>query len=300
MSSTLLGIMLAGACVFAVTPPPAETPIDPFPSFPKTAIRSAPGEHVLTPSVNWQEDASAQGAEKITFIFYNAKMNAPGDARSDVAFTFDGVRNIPNYMIVPLSPGQKAKAGDVLLTWWQSGSGMQRAYVTDASDPAAPVVRYLDLQYDNPAKNAKGVPIGQMEERLKPDTFGKLTAEFQPGTAVAVLAGTRWLKATVIAVSEGQVLTIGFAGKMAVYPQTACRPVPIVPAVAAGDRVQVPYVGSFVNGVVKSVDAKIGRVFAEIEWGGEEEGGRRPLRRRDDRPGNLKGGGTVSTCQLAS
>lgn len=50
-----------------------------------------------------------------------------------------------------------------------------------------------------------------------------------------------------------------------------CRPVPIVPAVAAGDRVQVPYVGVFVNGVVKGVDAKIGRVFTEIDWGGKKK-----------------------------
>lgn len=270
MSTALFGIMLAVSCASATTPAPAAKPIDPFPSFPKTAITSAPGEHVLTPSVNWQKDATEKGPDQVTFIFYDAKMSAPGESRSDVAFLFDGIQNIPNYMIVPLAPGQKAKAGEVLLTWWQSGSGMKRAYVTDAADPSAPVVRYLDLEYDNPAKNSKGVPIGQMEEQIKPDTFGKLVADWQPGTTVAVLAGTRWLKATVIAVSGDQVLTIGFAGKMAVYPKSACRPVPIVPEVSAGDRVQVPYVGSFVNGVVKTVDPKIGRVFAEIEWGGKK------------------------------
>jgi len=271
MQTALLGIMLAGACAFAATPIPAEKPIEPFPSFPKTAISSAPGDYVLTPSLNWQKDATEQGAEKVTFIFYDAKMNSPGASRSDVAFLFDGIQNIPNYMIVPLPPGQKAKAGEVLLTWWQSGSGMQRAYVVGDADPSTPVVRYLDLEYDNPAKNPKGVPIGQMEEQLKPNTFGKLTTDWQPGTAVAVLSGTRWLKATVISVSGGQVLTIGFAGKMAVYPQAACRPVPIVPIVQAGDPVQVPYVGSFVNGVVKSVDPKIGRVFVEIDWAGKKK-----------------------------
>ncbi len=271
MSTALTVIVLAGACAFAPTPPPAEQPIEPFPAFPKTAITSAPGEHVLTPSVNWQKEATEQSPEKVTFIFYNAKMNVVGESRSDVAFTFDGIKNIPNYMIVPIVPGQKAKAGEVLLTWWQSGSGMKRAYVTDAADPAAPVVRYLDLEYDNPAKNSRGVPIGQMEEQLKPDTFSKLTADWQPGTTVAVLAGTRWLKATVIAVSGDQALTVGFAGKMAVYSKAACRPVPIMPSVVPGDRVQVPHVGSFVNGVVKSVDAEIGRVFVEIEWGGKKK-----------------------------
>ncbi|HOO78411.1 MAG TPA: hypothetical protein PLI51_09210 [bacterium] len=271
MNMAMLGIMLTEACALAATPAPDGQPLEPFPSFPATTIASAPGEHVLTPSVTWQKTATEKGPEKVTFIFYNAKMNAPGETRSDVAFTFDGIKNIPNYMIVPIAPGQRAAAGDVLLTWWQSGSGMKRAYVTDAADPAAPVVRYLDIEYDNPAKNSRGVPIGQMEEQIKPDTFARLTADWQPGTTVAVLAGTRWLKATVVAVAGDQVLTVGFAGKMAVYPKASCRPVPIVPAVAAGDRVQVPYVGSFVNGTVKSVDAKIGRVFVEIDWGGKKK-----------------------------
>ena len=47
------------------------------------------------------------------------------------AITFCGA--LPNLYLVPIPGGQKARVGDRLLTYWQSGSGTQRAGATNGS-----------------------------------------------------------------------------------------------------------------------------------------------------------------------
>jgi len=79
-------------------------------------------------------------------------MAKPGNEYSVIDFIFDDDTEIPNYMIIPIRPDESAKVGDIVLTWWQSGSGMKRAIVTNASDPTAPEVNYIDIEWDNPAK----------------------------------------------------------------------------------------------------------------------------------------------------
>lgn len=237
--------------------------IDPFPDFPKGAITAGTGDYVLTPSLTWQKDATTGDALAQTFIFYNAKMSEAGDGYSLVDFTFDGEQEIPNYMIVPIKSGQTAKKGDIVLTWWQSGSGMQRAVVTDASNPAEPEVNYIDIDWDNPAKTDEGVGFGQRKETIKPGSFHVLTSEWAPGTTVAVKNGADYKAATVISVSGDKVLTLGFAGKMAMYAKSECTPLPVVPNVKVGDVVQAPWVGTFKSVKVQKVDKVMGRVWTD-------------------------------------
>lgn len=237
--------------------------IDPFKDFPEVGFSGAEGEFVLTPSKNWQEDATRDGADKTTFIFYKAKMAKPGAEYSTVDFTFDGEVEIPNYMIVPIKANQTAKKGDILLTWWQTGSGMQRAIVVDDANPAEPVVNYLDLDWDNPATNDDGVGIGQATYQIKPNTFHALTSKWDVGTTVAVKDGSDFKAATIISISGDQVLTIGFAGKMAMYNKADCTPIDVNPNVKEGDDVQAPWVGKFINTKVVKVDKKMGRVWVD-------------------------------------
>lgn len=239
------------------------TQIDPFSDFPDVGFTGSEGEFVLTPSKTWQEDATRDGADKTTFIFYDAKMSKPGSEYSTVDFTFDGEVEIPNYMIVPIKSDQTAKKGDILLTWWQTGSGMQRAIVVDDSNPTEPVVNYLDLDWDNPATTSEGVGIGQATYQIKPNTFHALTKKWDVGTTVAVKDGTDYKAATIISISGDKVLTLGFAGKMAMYDKSDCTPIGVIPNVKAGDEVQVPWVGKFVNTKVVKVDEKMGRVWVE-------------------------------------
>lgn len=237
--------------------------IDPFPDFPMVNLNASNGDIVLSPSKNWQEDATNEGADKVTFIFYNQTVAEVGEGTSKVDFMTEKGVDIPNYMIIPIKAGQTAKKGDILLTWWQTGSGMQRAIVTDDSDPAKPVVNYLDLDWDNPATNADGIGIGQATYPLKEGTFHVLNSDWQPGTTVAAKADGKTVAATVVCVSGDQVLTIGFAGKMKIYPKSDCTPCPVKPDVKTGDEVQVPWVGSFTSTTVQKVDAENGRVWCD-------------------------------------
>lgn len=225
-------------------------------------------EYVLSPSRAFLDKAIEEGGDKASFIFYSNKMVTPGKGESEIAEIGSKVM-IPNSLIIPIPAGQEAKKGDIVLTWWQSGSGMQRAIVVNDANPKEPVVRYLDLAYDNPAKNNKGVPIGQMEETLKPNSFIVITAEWQPGTAVAYKKDGNYSHAQIINVSGDRVLLNGFAGSVIAIAKSECVAIPVKVDVKAGDAVQVPYIGSYKNGKVKKADPKIGRVWVEIQFGGQ-------------------------------
>ena len=242
----------------------------PFKDFPAVETTAKTGEVVLVPSYNWLQEANVNGADKTTMIWYQQTMGTPDKEMSEVKFMSD-TKKVPNAYIVPIPSGGKAKVGDILLTWWQSGSGMQRAIVVNDANPAEPIVRYLDLDYDNPAKSKDGkTGIGQMEEQLKPNTFVKINAPMEPGTSVAIQDGAKMKHAIIIRVAGEKVFVREFAGKIAVYDKSRCTPVPIISAAKEGEKVNAVWVGSFENGTVTKVDAKIGRVFIKFDVDGKE------------------------------
>ena len=236
----------------------------PYADFPKVEVTAKAGEYVLAPSYNWVKDAAEKGADSTSFIWYVQKMATPDKENSELQFTSER-HKVPNAYIIVIPPGQKAKVGDVILTWWQTGSGMERAIVVDDKDPATPIVRYLDIDYDNPAKSRDGVTtIGKMDEKIVPDSFFKIK-DWDAGTTVAIQDGANVKKGVVIRVAGDKVLVLQDVGKLKVYPKSACKPVPIVPDVKEGDRVKAPFVGTFKDATVSRVDAKIGRVFVKFD-----------------------------------
>ncbi len=258
--------------VVTSTAPDTHEPVKfPFPDFPKVETTAKAGDFVLVPSYSWLQDAADKGAEATNFIWYTQKMAAPDKENSEVQFMSER-RKVPNAYIVAIAPGQKAKNGDIVLTWWQTGSGMQRAIVVDDKDATMPIVRYLDIEYDNPAKSADKVTgIGKMDEKIQPDTFVKLK-DWDAGTTVAVQDGANLKKAKVIRVAGDKVLVADQMGKLKVFPKSSCKPVPITPNVKEGDRVKAPKYGqNFDNATVSKVDAKIGRVFVKFDGQTEEK-----------------------------
>jgi hypothetical protein len=237
----------------------------PYKDFPAVETTAKPGEVILVPSYNWLQEANVKGPDKVTMIWYNQKMSAPDKEMSEVEFMMGEKHKVPNAYIIPIPAGQKAKKGDIVLTWWQSGSGMQRAIVVDDANPAEPVVRYLDLDYDNPAKSRDGkTTIGQMDEQLKPNTFVKINAPMEPGTAVAIQDGDRMKHAIVIRVTGDKVFVNGFAGTTSVVDKSRCTPLPIVSTAKEGEKVRALSISSLEEGTVTKVDPKIGRVFIKF------------------------------------
>jgi hypothetical protein len=245
----------------------------PFSGFPTVGTTAKAGEVVLAPSYNWIQDAATKGPDQVSFIFYSQKMSTPGDVESEVEFMSPGKAKVANAYIIPIPAGQTAKVGDIVLTWWQSGSGMNRAIVVEASDPSEPTVRYLDIDYDNPAKSRDGkTTIGQMDEKLKPNSFVKINNTWEPGTVIAVNDGASKKRARVIRVAGEHVLALGSVGKLQVYDKSACTPVPVKPNVKAGDKVKaLKYGMTFDDATVTKVDSKNGRVFVKFGTDSEEK-----------------------------
>lgn len=254
----------------AITADPGQSP---FLEYPRVGTTAKVGEYVLAPSRAFIDEAFEEGTDSTTFVFYSSTMAEVGELESTLDQTFEEV-TMPNSFIIPLPAGATASEGDVLLTWWQTGSGMQRAYVTDATNPSQPVVKYLDLSLTNPATTDDGTPIGQAEYTLKADSFTVLEGEFTPGSAVAVSndAGS-YTHYQVVNEAEGKLLVIGFAGKMAVVEKADAVALPVVPTVVVGDEVMAPRYGSMQEATVTRVDAEIGRVFVEFSNGATEEVG---------------------------
>lgn len=238
--------------------------------FPTAGTTAKAGEKVLVPSYNWLTDAMQKDPEKMTMIWYTQEMVEPGDEMSMIKFLSGEPKKVPNAYIVPIPAGATAKKGDILLTWWQSGSGLQRAIVTDAADGKAPTVRYLDLAYDNPAKSRdKTTTIGQMDEQIKPDSFVVIKNELEPGTAVAI--GSEMKHGQVIRVEGDKIFVRLFAGRVGVFPKSDVTAVPVKPNVKAGDKVKAEYVGRFKDGTVSKVDENIGRVWVKFENQSEDK-----------------------------
>lgn len=180
----------------------------------------------------------------------------------------DGMVNgkVPTSLCIPLPKEEKAKKGDVVLSWWQSGSGMQRALVTDDS-AETPKTVYLDLSY-------KGDGSGFAEkyiDQLKPDSYKVLTNnKLEPGAPVAYSDGGKWKNGVCINVADDKVLISGFVSCVYSVKKSDVKVIPLVPTYKAGDNVSVVSVDSYSDGyTVKKVDMNIGRVW--VERNGREE-----------------------------
>lgn len=223
-----------------------------------------PGEFVLCPSRQFYDSAVEKGADKTTFIYYAAKMEKVGDEESTVKNLAGQTFQIPNYLIVSIPAEQECKTGDVILTWWQTGSGMQRAIVVGGKK-TEPVVRYLDISYDNPSG------AGKKEETLKANSFFVLNQPWQVGSTVAIETNRQTRHGQLLAVTDKRVLVREFAGKIKCYERKLAKPVPIVPEVSQGDVAMAAIYGSFKPVTVKKVDTKIGRVFVNFQLGRKDQ-----------------------------
>ena len=254
----------AASAAASAAPVPRKPGEMPFPDFASTATTAKVGDYVLVPSGNWIDEAFTKGGDKQTFIYYAATMVEVGPLESKVKSLPGTVFSAPNGFILPIKSAQKAKVGDIVLTWWQSGSGMQRSIVTGGT-PDAPVVLHLDQDLDNPAK------IAQKEDTLKPNSFHKLGTTLEPGLTLACKETSGYKKWIATSINGDKILAIGFGGSMKVFAKSSCIPLPPQGVYTPGKDISVPYIGSFQKAKVDRVDARAGRVFSKFNWGGKDQ-----------------------------
>ncbi|HMT09776.1 MAG TPA: hypothetical protein PKA82_17450, partial [Pyrinomonadaceae bacterium] len=189
------------------------------------------------------------GKKPPTAIFQNRVMVTPGEFESEVEDSFKTKYKVPNAYIIPVPKGQKAKNGDVVLTWWQSGGGMMRGYVTDAGNGTEPTVRYLGMS-----------PREDKSDKLKPDSFVVVNSEWAPGAAVMSKDANGTEFAYVLRVNGDKVLLSGFARKLRLRNKADLTPISYKPAFKAGDEVKASFMSSFDPATVVSIDAAAGKV----------------------------------------
>lgn len=238
--------------------------------FPAVATTAKQGDWVL--SLNKLElDRLVSDPAKQGVVLYSYKVLEPGAKASKLDDMGKPV-TVPNSLVIAIPKGQQAKVGDIVLTWWQTGSGMERAIVTDAKDPKQPTVRYLDIAYDNPAKSRDGkVTIGQMDEKLAADSFVGIGKPFEAGTTVACKDGSAYKTAFVIQLAGDKLLATSAAGLVAPHAKADCVALPQKPSVKAGDKLMGDFAGTMHAATVTKVDAKIGRVWVKFDGLGDRE-----------------------------
>lgn len=189
---------------------------------------------------------------KETLIFYSTKIEEVGEKTTKL-----GGREVPNSLVIPIPAGQTAKKGDIVLTWWQSGSGLKRAIVTDASNPAEPKVCYLDMNWK---EDGSGF-AQKYQDQLKPNSFIVLKdGTWEPGAQIAVKS-QNYDAATIIALTDSKVLCLGFASKVVAYDRADCVLIPANEDINVGDEVYAVFVNGFrSNFTVQAVDKANGRI----------------------------------------
>lgn len=221
----------------------------------------------MAPLERWVDEAFVGGGEKQTFIYYGAWVSKVGDRETKLKTLPGQTESLPNALILPIGPGESASPGEVVLTAWASGSGLQRAIVVEGGTPTRPKVRYLDMEFES----ASG--WGQKDDELPEKTFRVLRQPGELGTTVACKDGSRHVRWVVVAREGEKLLGLGFAGKMKVLERSDCTNLPIAPKVRVAQKIFVPVVGVFVEAKITKTDAAVGRVFAKHAFGGTEQDG---------------------------
>lgn len=227
--------------------------------FPEVATPAAKGDYVLAPPRAWIDAGLEKDPDKQTYIYYGGWMQRPGPAASEVETLAKSVSVIPNALIIAIPRGQTAAPGEVVLTTWASGTGMQRALVVEGGSRESPSVRYLDMSLDNPSG------WGKRPDTLAPNTFKKLTTPGEVGTTAACKEGAHRMRYIVTASQGGRLLGYGFAGKIAAFTQSDCTFLPLKPRLEKDDVVFVPVVGRYTKAKVLRVEPHLGRVWARYK-----------------------------------
>jgi len=233
-----------------------------YPTVPTTAHA---GDYVLAPPRAWIDEALENGADKQPFIFYGAWLKAAGKTGSIVRTAPGPEEAVPNSLLIPIPRGESAQRGDIVLTTWASGTGMQRAIVVEGGNPTSPQVRYLDLALDHPTG------WGEKVDTLPPNTFHRLTEPGEVGTTLACREGKRYTQRIVTHRTGDKVLGLGFAGQLKVYAAADCQAVPLVPKAKPGAQVFVPVLGTFTEAKVEKIDADAGRILVSYRVGDDKQ-----------------------------
>jgi hypothetical protein len=215
-------------------------------------------QYVLAPSYSNYKNARKDGLSNTLFVFYPREIVGKTDT-SVLINEFGDTVEMPNSLIIPMKYGEKAKKGDIVLTWWQKGTGMQRAIALNQNLSATPIVYYIDNQY---SLYSSSNDINFWIDTLKPNSFIVLKDSIMPGRSL-IFEHNLYI---VISQNNDKILASSWAGTLKVISKDSCEFVPIKPNVEVGDSIFAPYIGIFFDAKVIQKWDDIGKIKAEIDF----------------------------------
>jgi hypothetical protein len=199
----------------------------------------------------------AEGKEKILTQFLLGELTAKGDKESTIN-TAPVSETVPNSGIVVIPKGQKVKVGDIVAGKW--AVNLNRAIITDASNPKAPKATFIGLPWDLKIEgDDKKTPAGQYEFTLKENEFMVITKDYAPSSCCAVKKNGSYQLMKVFSSTADMVLgtiRIDFTA----VKKADCVPFPLKTNFKVGEEIwAVSKFGTIEKGTVKAVNAKMGR-----------------------------------------
>ena len=239
--------------------------VDSFPwNFPKDfALNDVEeGQTVLSPAT-FYGSAIQRGDNLATTLLpvYNFTVEKVG--RNTITIASMGKQVVvPQALTVPLPKGETAQNGDVVLTWWQSGEGLQHAIVVDDTKLQKPKVCYLDLDYKS---DGRGFANCHANEELHANSFKVLkNGEWTSGASVAIENNGQWKAAIILNVHANKLLLLDAESRIMVAEKSRCRLIPIKMNYDVGEHVFAKLGYTFeADCRITKVDKRVGRVWVE-------------------------------------
>lgn len=240
-----------------------------FKGFPDVIYNLKEGDFVLSPNgkdiMKLLEVQEGKAKEYEGSLMYHSRTIVSSKPKSSVIKGIMENEDIDHRFIIPIPKGQKAKKGDIILTWGQSDKkntgytpNLTRAIVTDDSNPSQPKVSFLPFM---------GLPSlnKTVDVTLAENSFMVLKDDFVVGNVVHTEGKYGPACFYIRAIADDKLLLGSLSGHISVKSKSECKLMNFKPTnLKAGDKVQFELT-ALENGTVKEVNADKGMVTISYE-----------------------------------
>lgn len=240
-----------------------EVPIKVNPKLINVDIQITPNQWILTPAKFLIDSAYRKGFDNSIFVFYPRKAVIQKKDIIKVIEITDTVE-VPSFLCIPLPFKEKVKKGDIVLTWWQKGTGMQRAKIIGFSKDSLPIAFYLDT-YTGLVEKMPNLFI----DTLKPSTYLLIRDTIMPGRSFLVKETFLENFYIVVNSNKDSILGLSWSGILKVFPKDTCIFTQFNPNLQIGEKIKANYLGSYYEGKVRKIWDDIGKVEVIIDFLGD-------------------------------
>ncbi len=213
------------------------------------------GDTVLAPQKKF---LSAFLSGRQNFFWFHPRLVDSVGEYSVWVWEIDSLVEVPKAFVITFPHHCEVKKGDYVLTWWQAGSGMQRAYVLGIVDSGNIVVRYLDLDVFTAAD------ANNVIDTIKMGTFRTITGMWSAGAAVLRSSGSGKDFYVIINHRGDSLVCRSSIGKVEFFNKADVQPCGVVKDLRRGQDVEIPFYGIYIPGKIISFGQGYAQVRARI------------------------------------